>query len=110
MHCSVLSRGVRCAGQVGLLLRGGTVSLRGTAVSGFLSGIDAARVPVIWATQVLENETKKGLPSRAEITDAAESQHADCVMLNKGPHILAAIRTLDNILSRMQSLRRSKTA
>jgi pyruvate kinase len=71
---------------------------------------DAARVPVIWATQVLENETKKGLPSRAEITDAAESQHAACVMLNKGPHILAAIRTLDSILGGMQSLRRSKTA
>ena len=70
---------------------------------------DAARVPVIWATQVLENETKKGLPSRAEITDAAESQHAACVMLNKGPHILAAIRTLDSILSRMQKLRQSKT-
>jgi len=71
---------------------------------------DAARVPVIWATQVLENEAKKGLPSRAEITDAAESQHADCVMLNKGPHILAAIRTLDSILRRMQSLRHRKTA
>ena len=71
---------------------------------------DAARVPVIWATQVLENEAKKGLPSRAEITDAAESQHADCVMLNKGPHILAAIRTLDSILRRMQKLRRSKTS
>ncbi len=70
---------------------------------------DAARVPVIWATQVLENETKKGLPSRAEITDAAESQHADCVMLNKGPHILAAIRMLDSILRRMQSLRHRKT-
>ena len=70
---------------------------------------DAARVPVIWATQVLENEAKKGLPSRAEITDAAESQHADCVMLNKGPHILAAIRTLDNILRRMQALRNRKT-
>ena len=71
---------------------------------------DAARVPVMWATQVLEQEAKKGLPSRAEITDAAESQHADCVMLNKGPHILAAIRTLDNILRRMQSLRYTKTA
>ena len=71
---------------------------------------DAARVPVIWATQVLENEAKKGLPSRAEITDAAESQHADCVMLNKGPHILAAIRTLDNILCRMQSLRDRKSS
>ena len=71
---------------------------------------DAARVPVIWATQVLENEAKKGLPSRAEITDAAESQQAVCVMLNKGPHILAAIRTLDSILQRMQKLRRSKTS
>jgi pyruvate kinase len=63
----------------------------------------------MWATQVLEQEAKKGLPSRAEITDAAESQRADCVMLNKGPHILAAIRTLDNILQRMQNLQRSKT-
>jgi pyruvate kinase len=71
---------------------------------------DAARVPVMWATQVLEQETKKGLPSRAEITDAAESQHADCVMLNKGPHILATIRTLDNILRRMQSLRDRKSS
>jgi pyruvate kinase len=71
---------------------------------------DAARVPVVWATQVLEQEAKKGLPSRAEITDAAESQQADCVMLNKGPHILATIRTLDNILRRMQTLRDKKSS
>lgn len=71
---------------------------------------EAARVPVMWATQVLEQEAKKGLPSRAEITDAAQSQRADCVMLNKGPHILAAIRTLDSILRRMQSLRSRKTS
>ena len=71
---------------------------------------EAARMPVMWATQVLEQEAKKGLPSRAEITDAAQSQRADCVMLNKGPHILAAIRTLDSILSRMQSLRFRKTS
>ncbi len=70
----------------------------------------AARVPVMWATQVLEQEAKKGLPSRAEITDAAQSQRADCVMLNKGPHILAAIRTLDSILQGMQTLRRSKSS
>jgi hypothetical protein len=31
-------------------------------------------------------------------------------MLNKGPHILAAIRTLDNILRRMQTLRFRKTS
>lgn len=71
---------------------------------------EAARVPVIWATQVLEQEAKRGLPSRAEITDAAMSQRADCVMLNKGPHILAAIRTLDNILRRTKAHQFKKTA
>lgn len=64
---------------------------------------EAAQIPVIWATQVLERTTKKGQPSRAEISDAALAERADCVMLNKGPHILAAIRMLDNILRRMQS-------
>jgi pyruvate kinase len=71
---------------------------------------EAAHLPAIWATQVLEGESKKGLPSRAEITDAAMSQRADCVMLNKGPHILAAIKMLDNILRRMQSHQYKKTA
>jgi pyruvate kinase len=64
---------------------------------------EAAHVPVIWATQVLESLAKRGLPSRAEITDAAMGHRAECVMLNKGPHILTALRTLDDILKRMQS-------
>ena len=59
-------------------------------------------MPVVWATQVLENLAKTGRPSRAEITDAAMGVRADCVMLNKGPHILEAMRTLDDILRRMQ--------
>jgi len=63
----------------------------------------AAHVPVIWATQVLETLAKSGLPSRAEITDAAMGERAECVMLNKGPHVLDAIHTLDGILRRMQS-------
>jgi len=71
---------------------------------------EAAQVPVIWATQVLEDQAKKGQASRAEISDAAMSQRADCVMLNKGPHILAAIRMLDNILRRMQKHQYKKTA
>ncbi len=71
---------------------------------------EAAEVPVIWATQVLEHKTKKGLASRAEVSDAAMSQRADCVMLNKGPHILAAIRMLDDILRRMQALQHKKSA
>lgn len=63
---------------------------------------EAAHLPVIWATQVLDTLAKTGLPSRAEITDAAMGERAECVMLNKGPHITEAIRTLDDILRRMQ--------
>jgi pyruvate kinase len=59
-------------------------------------------VPVIWATQVLETLAKEGIPSRAEITDAAMGHRAECVMLNKGPHILRAVQTLDDILHRMR--------
>ncbi|MDH3989936.1 MAG: pyruvate kinase, partial [Gammaproteobacteria bacterium] len=51
---------------------------------------------------------KKGRPSRAEITDAAMAQRADCIMLNKGPHILSAIRMLDNIVRRMQDHQHKK--
>lgn len=63
---------------------------------------EAAHVPTIWATQVLEQLAKTGQPSRAEITDAAMSARAEAVMLNKGPHVLEAIRALDDILRRMQ--------
>jgi pyruvate kinase len=62
----------------------------------------AAHVPVIWATQVLDRLAKTGRPSRAEITDAAMGVPADCVMLNKGPRIIEAISVLDNILRRME--------
>jgi pyruvate kinase len=64
---------------------------------------EAAHMPVVWATQVLETLAKTGLPSRAEITDAAMGERAECVMLNKGPHILDAMRMLDDILRRMQA-------
>jgi pyruvate kinase len=64
---------------------------------------EAAHIPVIWATQVLEGVAKQGMASRAEITDAAMGTRAECVMLNKGPHIVAAVRTLDDILKRMQA-------
>lgn len=70
---------------------------------------EAAHVPVVWATQVLESLAKTGQPSRAEITDAAMSERAECVMLNKGPHLLKAIQTLDDILKRMQAHQTKKT-
>jgi len=66
----------------------------------------AAHIPNIWATQVLENLAKKGTPSRAEITDAALAQQAECVMLNKGYYIQRAVKMLDKILRRMQRFQR----
>jgi pyruvate kinase len=71
---------------------------------------EASHTPVIWATQVLESLAKSGIPSRAEITDAAMGERAECVMLNKGPYILEAVRALDNILTRMQAHQRKKSA
>ena len=62
---------------------------------------EAAHVPAIWATQVLESLAKTGLPSRAEITDAAMAQRAEAAMLNKGPYIDRAVTVLGDILGRM---------
>ena len=70
---------------------------------------EAAHVPVIWATQVLENLAKTGMPSRAEITDAAMGERAECVMLNKGPYLVEAVRMLDDILRRMEAHQSKKT-
>lgn len=58
----------------------------------------ACHVPIIWATQVLENLAKRGYPSRSEITDAVNGTKADCVMLNKGKHIIKAIDVLNQII------------
>ncbi|MFA7399462.1 MAG: pyruvate kinase [Sideroxydans sp.] len=62
---------------------------------------EAAHIPVIWATQVLESMAKNGLPSRAEVSDAALAIRAECVMLNKGPYILETVRFLCGVLDRM---------
>ena len=70
---------------------------------------EAAHVPVIWATQVLEQMNKTGLPTRGEVTDAAMSGRAECVMLNKGPHTVATVAFLENILVRMQDHHSKKT-
>lgn len=71
---------------------------------------EAAHVPVIWATQVLESMVKQDIPSRAEITDAAMAERAECVMLNKGPYIFNALDVLDSVVSRMQHHQMKKTA
>jgi pyruvate kinase len=62
---------------------------------------EAAHVPVIWATQVLESLNKSGIASRSEITDAAHAALAECILINKGKHTVKVIETLTNILQRI---------
>ncbi|PRC46136.1 pyruvate kinase, partial [Mycobacterium sp. ITM-2017-0098] len=71
---------------------------------------ESAHLPAIWATQVLEQLAKSGVPSRAEISDAALGERAECVMLNKGPHIGDAVTVLHGILSRMAGHHYKKNA
>ena len=75
----------------------------GMVQEGILSFSSAAHVPVVWATQVLEGLAKKGMPSRSEITDITSSVQAECVMLNKGPHIGEAISFLNEVLINVES-------
>ncbi len=62
---------------------------------------EAAHTPVVWATQVLDEFVRDGVPNRSEMTDAAMSQGAECVMLNKGPHLTEGVAFLRDVLSRM---------
>ena len=70
---------------------------------------EASHIPVIWATQVLEQLVKQGIPSRAEMTDAAMAERAECVMLNKGGFICDAVSFLDGVLRRMKGHQFKKT-
>ncbi|NVK48544.1 MAG: pyruvate kinase [Cyclobacteriaceae bacterium] len=69
---------------------------------------EAAHVPVIWATQVMETLHKSGLATRAEITDASQATMAECIMINKGPHTLEVLDSLENIIQRMGTHRDKK--
>lgn len=71
---------------------------------------EAAHVPVIWATQVLETLIKKGIPTRAEITDATMGGRAECVMLNKGDYIQEGLQLLDEVLIQSQEHQYKKSA
>jgi pyruvate kinase len=66
---------------------------------------EAAHVPVIWATQVLENLHKSGVATRAEVTDAGHAARAECIMINKGKHTLDVLKTLRDILQRSSAFR-----
>ncbi|MHA7829476.1 MAG: pyruvate kinase [Flagellimonas sp.] len=90
--------------HLGVMIARGDLALEvgwknmGMVQEGILSFCSAAHIPVVWATQVLESLAKKGMPSRSEITDITSSVQAECVMLNKGPHVNEAISFLDEVL------------
>lgn len=100
--------------HIGVMIARGDLALEvgwknmGKVQDEILSLCSAAHIPVVWATQVLEGLAKRGLPSRSEITDISSSLRAECVMLNKGPHINDAINLLDELLGNMESLHDKK--
>ena len=71
---------------------------------------EAAHVPVVWATQVLDRLVKKGTPTRAEISDVVLAARAECIMLNKGPFIPEALAIIDDVCRRMAAHQHKKTA
>ncbi|WP_053992609.1 pyruvate kinase [Mangrovimonas sp. TPBH4] len=96
------------APKVGVMIARGDLAIEtswenmGYIQKEMLALCNACHIPIVWATQVLENLAKKGLPSRSEITDAVTATKAECIMLNKGPHILRAIDMLDQIIQHME--------
>ncbi len=64
---------------------------------------EACHLPVVWATQVLDALAHTGVPTRAEVTDAAMSMRAECVMLNKGAHVAEAVKMLVDIIRKMET-------
>lgn len=102
-------------GNSGLMIARGDLAVElgfdrmGEVPGQILTLAQSAGMPTILGTQVLENMAKSGLPSRAEITDAAFALRAECVMLNKGPHITEAIGILNHLASKVgRSQRKSR--
>jgi len=62
---------------------------------------EAAHLPVVWATQILETQVKKGRATRAEISDVVKATRSECIMLNKGPYIIDALKILNDLDKRM---------
>ncbi|MFD2203781.1 pyruvate kinase [Shivajiella indica] len=69
---------------------------------------EAAHIPVVWATQVLESLHKVGMATRSEITDAGHAAMAECVMINKGEYTIEVMETLRDIVQRTSTHRIKK--
>ena len=70
---------------------------------------EAGDIPVVWATEVLDTLVSGGVPTRSEVTDAAEGTRADCIMLNKGDFIVDGVKMLNKIIQRMEPIQYKKT-
>ncbi|XP_050221731.1 plastidial pyruvate kinase 4, chloroplastic [Mercurialis annua] len=100
----LLLEAMKCANPLGVMIARGDLAVEcgweklADMQEEIISLCGSANIPVIWATQVLESLVKSGVPTRAEITDAANGRRVSCIMMNKGKHIVEAVSTLDNIL------------
>ncbi|XP_056856674.1 plastidial pyruvate kinase 4, chloroplastic isoform X2 [Raphanus sativus] len=100
----ILLEAMKCLNPLGVMIARGDLAVEcgwerlANIQEEILAICKVGRVPVILATQVLESLVKSGVPTRAEITDAANGRRASCVMLNKGKHIVEAVSMLDTIL------------
>ncbi|WP_020006809.1 pyruvate kinase [Salinicoccus albus] len=71
---------------------------------------EAAHVPVIWATQVVESLVKTGIPTRSEISDVVAGSRAECIMLNKGDYIVEGVEVVGDILKKFENHQYKKTS
>ncbi|TVT27807.1 hypothetical protein FO441_08870 [Salinicoccus cyprini] len=71
---------------------------------------EAAHVPVIWATQVVESLVKTGIPTRSEISDVVAGSRTECIMLNKGEYIADGVQVVSDILGKFEDHHYKKTA
>jgi len=67
---------------------------------------EAAQIPVIIGSDILDTLTNWGQPTRAEVTDAAWAQRAECVMLDQGKHMVETVQALSSLLSTMDEVQR----
>lgn len=70
---------------------------------------EASDTPVIWGTEVMASMLDEGIPSRAEVTDAAEGSRSEYVMLNKGSYMSDTVQMLNDILIKMEEHQYKKT-
>jgi pyruvate kinase len=67
-----------------------------------------AGLPVILATEVLENLSRRGVPTRSDMTDADFAGETECVLLNKGVYVAESVALLNRMYAE-QGRRRNGT-